>query len=574
MRFDDSLATVLAADTATDFGAQSAWRQLVDLAGRRRVPDLDATMAQLRALRGQVPVPVRAASARALAWGTPPLSLVALFAEDELAIAAPVLRTATLSAAEWGDLLPRLGPTTRSVLRHRRDLPPATVRALASFGAVDFVLDHDRSAAPAPAAEPVPVAEPVAEIPAPVRPPTPEPANPSLPVETPFVAVGAIARALPVVAEAMRQSAEPPRFEIADLVARIDAFRRDRPAAITAPAPAPERFQFETDAAGVVRWVEGVARGALIGLGLAHGGRQGTAQVDAAVGGALRARSAFRDVRLEVAGGSSAAGSWRLSGVPRFDRASGRFTGLAGSGRRPRREESAAPGATASEALRQLVHELRTPTNAIAGFSELIGTELLGPVAPVYRERARLIQREVGGLVAAIDDLDTAARIEGAALELSPGTLELRPLLARIVAELQPAVAERRASLSLEAAGGVLVRADDRALTRLLDRLLTTLVAMAEPGERLRAQLAGKPRSVRLHLTRPRALTLGNDEALFSIDTDTARENGPLLGVGFTLRLVRNLAAALGGTLAIAPDRLTLRLPLAETTEVGRTAAQ
>ena len=68
MRFDDSLATVLSADMSTPFGARSAWRQLVDLAGRGRAPNGDAVIDHLRLLREAVPVDVRAASARVAAF--------------------------------------------------------------------------------------------------------------------------------------------------------------------------------------------------------------------------------------------------------------------------------------------------------------------------------------------------------------------------------------------------------------------------------------------------------------------------------------------------------------------------
>ncbi len=556
MRFDDSLTTVLSADATTAFGAQSAWRQLVDLIGRGRVTDLDAALRRLRELRDQVPATVRAASGRALALATVPAELVAFFAEDEDAIVTPILRTTTLPADAWVRLLPRLSPAMRAVLRHRRDLPATVLRALDSFGATDFVLAHDSAE--------------VATVPPPIV------ATPSAPLDdTPFVAVGDAARSLPVVAAALKQAAEPaPRFEIADLVARIDEYQRTRVAPTpveTSPPAAADQFRFATDAAGVIRWVDGVARGPLIGVSLAYGGPQGAARLDAGAGGALRARSAFRDVRLEIDGGSPAAGAWRVAGQPGFDRATARFTGMTGIARRPRADESAAPTTSASDQLRQLVHELRTPANAIAGFAELIGSELLGPVAPVYRDRALFIQRQAGDLLGTIEDLDTAARIEGKALDLRPGRIDLADLVNRAATELTPLAVERGALLAVDAEPARAI-ADDRAAQRLVTRLLATLLAAAQPGERLRAHVSAKSRSARLSITRPRALAAVDGDALFTIDAEG--EGGPLLGTGFALRLARNLAAELGGRLVIEEDRLTLRLPIAQSREVEQAAAQ
>ena len=88
VRFDDSLKTVLSADMSSGVGARSAWRQLVDLLSRDRIPADAATIDRLRALRDAVPLDVRAASGRALAFAAPGAALVALFAEDEIAVAA------------------------------------------------------------------------------------------------------------------------------------------------------------------------------------------------------------------------------------------------------------------------------------------------------------------------------------------------------------------------------------------------------------------------------------------------------------------------------------------------------
>ncbi|WP_426280610.1 sensor histidine kinase [Sphingomonas sp. NFX23] len=615
VRFDDSLKTILAADMATDFGAQSAWRQLVDLMGRGRAVVDEPAIARLRLLRQAVPVEVRAASARALAFAKPDARLVGFFAEDVLAIAAPVLRTATLEPDDWLALLPRLTPPSRSVLRHRRDLPGEVQRGLQSFGPTDFVLPQPEAPVEIEVAEAEPVApEPIALEPAlskkaPVRDEQiaklSEPAPADIPElslyaaplsETPFMALGAVARGLPFVAEAFRHAklaeTEPPvpapedaapadRFEISDLVARIEAFNRDRTVDAATPAPVAaeiEGFRFETDAQGIIRMVDGVARSALVGVSLAYAAQQGEAHLDGVAAGAFRRRSRFSDARLEVGGLSDAFGSWRLSGVPAFEHASGRFIGFRGTGRRPRRDETAEPvrvSSPVSDSLRQLVHELRTPTNAIAGFAELIETQLLGPVSPTYRDRATTIRTQAGDLLAAIDDLDTAARIEGRALDLRPTTVPVRPLLDRVVRDLQPLATLRGTSLVVAMlAGDCDILGDDRAVERLIGRLLAALVSAGRKGEQLGVVVRPVADTVMIEFDRPAALAAHATDVLLSIDAEheSDGDGAPLLGTGFALRLAQNLAVELGGVLTIGADRLTLQLPAADTVDAERTA--
>ena len=626
VRFDDSLKTILAADMATGFGAQSAWRQLVDLMGRGRAAVDEPAIARLRLLRQAVPVEVRAASARALAFARPDAKLVGFFAEDTLAIAAPVLRTAMLESDDWLAILPRLTPASRSVLRHRRDLPAEVQRGLQSFGPVDFVLPQPdppivaealvvETAIVEPIApEPVVVEEPVLEAPV-VEEPTPadpvlaEPAlsesDVELPAprrlaaeaslysaplsETPFMALGAVARGLPFVAEAFRHAqlaeTEPPvepagpsaadRFEISDLVARIEAFNRDRTAEAATPTPAAaeiESFRFETDAQGVIRMIDGVARSALIGVSLAFAAKQGEAQLDGVAAGAFRRRSRFSDARLEVGGLSDAFGSWRLSGVPAFEHASGRFIGFRGTGRRPRPDETTAPKAPkptsspVSDSLRQLVH-------AIAGFAELIETQLLGPISLTYRDRATAIRMQAGDLLAAIDDLDTAARIEGRALDLRPTTVPVLPLLDRMMHDLAPLAALRGATLSVSAPGGECDQLGaDRAIERLVGRLMAALVSAGRPDERIGVLVRPVADTVTIEFDRPAALAAYPTDVLLSIDGEQEGDGAPLLGTGFALRLAQNLALELGGALTIGADRLTLQVPAAHARETKRVA--
>ncbi|MBA4772142.1 MAG: sensor histidine kinase [Sphingomonas sp.] len=602
MRFNDSLATVLAIDASTPSGAQAAWRQLVDLAGRGRIDPTTAVIEKLDALRAHVPETVRAASARALALTRPPAALVRLFADDNPAVAAPLLRAAQLDDPEWIEMLTGIGTQGRALLRHRRDLSPGVIRALADFGAIDFRLaDPHRSDTAATDAAP-----PMAERAIPRSPPLPivvaaedEAWHAEPPPESDFTAFAAVAQALPAVVEAMRRAdpgdgtttAAPPDaepdaagpFEIADLVQRIDAFRRQRDAGIASeaepgaarpragPTLQAARFQFETDAMGIIQWVSGVERAPIIGVSLGLGG-SGRALVDQVASGAFHRRAAFTDARLDISGTSGAAGAWRLSAQPVFDRERGSFAGYRGTARRPRLEEQPHVSPAAAESLRQLVHELRTPTTAIAGFAEMIDGAILGPVDDVYRRYAAAIVAQARALLGAIDDLDLAARIEMRALDLLPHEVALAPLLVRIVRELEPLASLREAEATLDIGVDVVARGDDRTIERLLVRLIAALLSAAQPGEAIAILATREDDDAVVRLTRPALLARLPATAALQADSadDEIAAGASLLGSDFALRLAMNLARELGGSLVLGDARLTLRLPAAFAGDMGQ----
>ncbi len=431
----------------------------------------------------------------------PPGPLVFLLAEDELPVAAPVLRTVSLPADTWLALLPRLTPAMRSILRQRRDLPLEAARGLDALGSTDFALADERVDLALP--------EPEGE------------------------------EALHDREEVQEQSSG---FEIGDIVSRIEAFRNAHSGSAR-PAPKPSRveeFKYEADTRRLIRWSEGINRGATVGRRVDRGNRVTLPH--------------WREAglaSLAVTGTSDAAGAWLVTSKPVYDRRTGRLAGFRGVGRRfDDPIESAVP-----DGMRQMVHELRTPTNAIAGFAEFIETEVLGPAAPVYRERARSIRGEATDLIDAIDDLDMAARIDSNALDLRAEIVALAPLLRQVTSDLSALAMLRGVEIALDAidAQEVEVAGDERALERLLGRLAAALVAVGRRDERIgiRVERTAEPDGVLIRFDRPVDLKMEKDEE---------GAQASLLGAAFSLRLAQNLARELGGALRIDSDRLTLRL--------------
>ncbi len=151
-------------------------------------------------------------------------------------------------------------------------------------------------------------------------------------------------------------------------------------------------------------------------------------------------------------------------------------------------------------------------------------------------------------------------------------------MIARVLADLAPLARLRGAGIAFAPDGQNAVRADDRAGERLVGRLLAALLSACAPGERLKLKIKAKADdTVALQVERPVALAAIVDDGLLATDAGMppagdAGDGMPLLGAGFALRLARNLAAELGGSLAIGAERLTLRLPAALDREVGRAA--
>lgn len=551
MRFDDMIATVLAQPARGASERMAKWRQLVDLLAQRRGAgspeeaevgsgELEHAYAYLRHHREEIGLSVRQQVARTLVGRAVAPRLLAFFAEDHATVAQPLIATCRLSPAEWVEVLPMLTPTARGLLRHRRDLHPDVEQALAAFGSSDLVLGSPlevRAGAPLAAAA------------------APSPA------------------------------AERGEAQIRELVDRIEAYRREKesePAAF-APAAAAEApvdsFRWEAGSDGIVIWVEGAPRGAIVGQSIASIAERGEFGVDGQAAGAFEKRAPFRDARFSIAGGGAASGDWRISGVPFFDPHRGNFLGYRGSARRPRLDEVARTAAASADggvfgtrlpadSLRQLIHELRTPLNAIVGFAEMIDGQYMGPASDTYRNRAVDIMEQAGRLLTAVDDLDTAARIESRRLDLDESSCDAVALLCRLHDSYERVASQRQASLAIGIARNLPpARVEAGAAERMFSRMLAATIGLAREGENVSAsftmQTFGGERMLCLALDRPQAIEAMDEAALldpgYSPDGDWP--GAPVLGLGFSLRLVRNLAEAVGGALVIGATRFALYLP-------------
>jgi signal transduction histidine kinase len=488
------------------------WRQLVDLLSRPHdeldPALLDAALTMVQSGARAVPKAVRAATTRSIAGRAAEPRLIAIFAADKLEVAAPLLAAAPLDEAGWALVLSGASEEVAGFVRTLRgETTPKT-------------------APPAATAPPV--------------------------------------------------ASDEPAPSIGDMVARIERLKSKRetevqldagpelamPEAKAGPTTGSGLFRWECDASGQIGWVEGAPRGALIGRSLPA--------EDGAPRELVRAftdRLPFDDTRV-VLPTPALEGEWRLSGIPAFSPTDGRFLGYRGIARREGVEaelEPAAPQAAVAdaEALRETIHEIKTPLNAIIGFAEIIDGQYLGPAHRNYRHRAAEIVAQARMLLAAIEDLDFAARLQGRAAGEAAAT-DLADVLPPLAEELGNRALARDVRLRIVTSlGSLRCSLEPELARRLLSRLLGAAVEAAPDGQQVEVDVREKGKRLTISVTRPGSTRHLSEEQMLDPSFQSEAEAASRLGLGFALRLVRGLARLAGGDLKLTTAEFQLVLPAA-----------
>ena len=214
-----------------------------------------------------------------------------------------------------------------------------------------------------------------------------------------------------------------------------------------------------------------------------------------------------------------------------------------------------------TDALRETIHEIKTPLNAIIGFAEIIDGQYLGPAHRNYRHRAAEIVGQARMLLAAIEDLDFAARLQ-AQPSAADASTDLAEVLPPIAEELGNRAMARDVRLRIVTSLGSLRCAIEPDLARrLLGRLLGAAVEAAANGQQVDVDVKESRKGLTISVTRPPSTRHLTDEQIMDPSFQSEEEGSARLGLGFALRLVRGLARLAAGDLHITPTEFQLSLP-------------
>jgi PAS domain S-box-containing protein len=213
-----------------------------------------------------------------------------------------------------------------------------------------------------------------------------------------------------------------------------------------------------------------------------------------------------------------------------------------------RERELRAASAAKSEFLASMSHELRTPLNAILGFAQLLERDLKQPLTARQHDRLKHVMRGGEHLLRLIDDVLDLSRIETGRIAISAEPVDVREVLAEVIATLAP-MAER-AGITLvppEWGPGVSERprvlADRTRLTQILMNFGSNAIKYGRPGGRARFTGALVGPMLRLTVSDDGIGIAAEQQArLFEPFQRAGQETGPIEGTGIGLTIARRLA--------------------------------
>lgn len=136
--------------------------------------------------------------------------------------------------------------------------------------------------------------------------------------------------------------------------------------------------------------------------------------------------------------------------------------------------------------LARISHDLRTPLNAVIGFSDAMQHELFGPLGNArYQEYARHIRASGVELLSAAEDALAMTALLAQPRAVAIGNVALLPLVAEAADELGPQCGARMVHFEIEIDAGLEVRSDPRQLMRALRQVLSVGLSRASPGARI-----------------------------------------------------------------------------------------
>ncbi|AZN72683.1 sensor histidine kinase [Georhizobium profundi] len=204
--------------------------------------------------------------------------------------------------------------------------------------------------------------------------------------------------------------------------------------------------------------------------------------------------------------------------------------------------------------LAAVSHEMRTPLNAVIGFSEILAREYFAPLADErQREYVGLIKRSGEHLLSLVNTMLDMSKIENGRYRLIHEDFDVAAAVDDCVKMLGLEAEDKGLTLTARARRAGLLNADQRAVQQILINLIGNAIKFTEPGGVITVDATRSGAMIRLTVSdtgigMPPEILSRVGEPFVQGDEGYARRHQ---GTGLGLCLVKGLASLHGGRVVI-----------------------
>jgi len=212
--------------------------------------------------------------------------------------------------------------------------------------------------------------------------------------------------------------------------------------------------------------------------------------------------------------------------------------------------------------LATLSHELRTPMNAVLGYTDLLAGEICGPITPLQKDHLGRMQASGKHLLGLIEELLGFARIDAGEHVVHPERVQLSDIVEQSLVLVRPIATKKGVRIRVEQrAGDIELHTDPHKLRQILINVIANAVKFTEAGDVvLVLRVDGSDADVIVHFDvtdSGRGIAAADHERVFDAfwqkDASTTRTTG---GTGLGLSVARQLAQLLGGDVVLTKSAL------------------
>ena len=222
-----------------------------------------------------------------------------------------------------------------------------------------------------------------------------------------------------------------------------------------------------------------------------------------------------------------------------------------------------------SEFLAQMSHELRSPLNAILGFSQIIESRMFGPISnDRYIEYASDIRKSGEYLLSIINDILDISRIESKQYCLNEIPLEINNLIQSALRLLRQHALHKQITITTNVPTELWIHADARAIRQVLINMITNAIKFTPAGGAISVN-ATKDTNITISITDTGIGIPADQIEIVQKPFGTANRYGTEaeIGSGLGLSISKGLIEAHGGQLNLTSTigvgtTATVTLPL------------